>query len=229
MDDLPEELQLYTFEFLDNPPPSELKVRHEPSLNLAKSAQHDLKNISYVSKRWRRIVLPLLFKHACLRLDINPRQEWEQCEACGKRPGRRQCHRYHAEMLAAMNKFVASVNIVSFSPGDNVVYRSYEFATAVWANRMYHALEDFLLFLLYNSLASAVESFVLVSDRMLAGKAGRFPHESGQGEWRYPASAAFWRHLLSYVSPRRIATVAPPIELACFMNASIDTFGVSLT
>lgn len=236
MDTLPEELQLQVFHFLDAEPPSTVKARHEPSLNLTKSTQQYLKPVSRVSKSWRRIVLPLLIKHACLRLDDPPRREWDDCKACGKHRGQRQCQKYHAEMAEAMNQFVAAERQttdghtdgkLSFSPSDNVTYRSYEFATAVWANRIYHSLEDFLSFLRLNSLASAVQSFVLVSDRMLSGKAGRFPHESGQGEWRYPASAGFWWQLLSCVKPKRIATVAPPVELACLMNASIDTFGVS--
>ena len=113
----------------------------------------------------------------------------------------------------------------SFTPSDNVAYRSYESATAVWANRMYHVLDDFLTFLETTSLLSVVESFALSTDKMLSEKAGRFPHESGQREWRYGASAAFWHHLLSHINPTRIVSVAPPTELACLMNASIDTFG----
>lgn len=234
MDSLPEELQLYIFEFLDSAPPSAIKARQEPSLNLTSSSRHVLKDISYVSKRWRRISLPLLYKHAFFRLDRPPRPEWGECKACGKFRGKVECERYHVEMVQAMNQFASNLrvpssmtNAVSFSPSDDVAYRSYEFSTAIWANRMYHALDDFLRFIQSKGLTSAVRSFVLVSDRMLSGKSGRFPHESGQGEWRYPASAAFWHHLLSVISPGRIAAVAPPTELACLMNASIDTFGVS--
>ena len=191
-----------------------------------------------MSKRWRRIVLPLLFRHACLRLDVPSRQEWDQCSTCGRIPGKGSCERYHAEMAEVMVLHVAgrtlgpgASNISSHpvSPCDNVLYADYECSTAIWATRMYHALDDFIKFLRSRHLTPAIQSFVLMSDRMLSEKNGRFPHETGQSEWRYPASAAFWRHLLSYVSPKRITTVAPPMELACFMNASIDTFGVRLS
>lgn len=227
MEKLPEELQLHIFEFLDSRPLSEVNARQEPSLALTTSTHHDLKNASYISRRWRRIVLPLLFKHARLRLDVDPRNHWENCQACARSPGVLPCQPYHTEMAEIMNRSIAgdSTSRRSFSPSDNVMYRSHESATAVWANRMYHALDDFLAFLQSASLLSAVQSLVLVTDRMLAEKSGRFPHESGQREWRYRASAAFWRHLLSHISPNRIVTVAPPTELACLMNASIDTFG----
>jgi hypothetical protein len=227
MEILPEELQLHIFDFLDSQPPSEVKARQEPSLSLIKSARRDLKNVSCVSKRWRRIVLPLMFKHACLRLDIPPRPDWEDCEACSGFHRHRRCLLYHTEMLDIMNLSTAGDSTVrrSFSPSDNVAYRTFESATAVWANRMYHVLDDFLIFLEGASLLSAVESFALVTDKMLSEKAGRFPHQSGQHEWRYGASAAFWRHLLSYINPTRIISLAPPTELACLMNASIDTFG----
>ena len=191
-----------------------------------------------MSKRWRRIVLPLLFKHACLRLDVPPRSEWDHCAACGRMPGNEPCERYHAEMTEVMQLSVparplgtcaSNISLHAVSPFDNVLYEHYECSTAIWATRMYHALDDFLKFLRYRNLTPAIQSFVLVSDRMLEEKNGRFPHETGQSEWRYPASAAFWRHLLSFVSPKRITTVAPPMELACFMNASIDTFGVRIS
>ncbi|CZT24414.1 uncharacterized protein RCC_10140 [Ramularia collo-cygni] len=59
---LPEELLLSIFALLDNKPPSITKSRQEPSLELTWSNIHVLKDISSVSRSWRRITLPLLFR-----------------------------------------------------------------------------------------------------------------------------------------------------------------------
>ena len=100
-----------------------------------------------------------------------------------------------------------------------------QISTAIWASRFYHALQDFLDFIDHNQLASYVHSFTLISDKMFNDKLGRFPHKSGSVDWRYPAAAAFWQHLLSKIRPSRITIIAPPIEIACLTNATIDTFG----
>ena len=84
IDKLPEELLLHVFNYLESTPPSEVKIRHEPSLELTRSSKTTLKDVSTISKRWRRIVLPLLFKHARLRIDIPWRKEWSKCAACSK-------------------------------------------------------------------------------------------------------------------------------------------------
>lgn len=69
LNDLPEELLLSIFEHLNPSPPSIIKSRLEPSLELTYSETPTLKNISLVSRRWRRIALPLLFRYSRLRLD----------------------------------------------------------------------------------------------------------------------------------------------------------------
>ncbi|TKA73263.1 hypothetical protein B0A55_06620 [Friedmanniomyces simplex] len=77
-----------------------------------------------------------------------------------------------------------------------------------------------------HDLASKIESFVLVTERMLSGKFDRFPHRAGADrDWRYRCAAAFWQHLLSELDPLRIVVLAPPTDLACLTNCAIDTFG----
>ena len=245
IDDLPEELQLHIFGFLDFLPPSQLNARQEPSLDLTASEQHALKDISRVSKRWRRIVLSLLFKHARLRLDNSPRPEWAACNVCGDqphgipKPSPRElphCQPYHAEMMKLIHRRVSSLdqNKRAIKPGLAVFMSGEshespnEMATVAWALRFYHVLEDFLKFVQSAKLCSIIRSFTLLSDRMLSVTTGRFPHQSGAREWRYPAAAAFWQHLLSYIDPERIVILAPPTELACLTNGAIDTIGVSL-
>lgn len=66
---LPEELLLSIFELLDSEAPSVTKSRQEPSLELTTSDVHGYKDLSSVSKRWRRIVLPLLFRYSKISLE----------------------------------------------------------------------------------------------------------------------------------------------------------------
>lgn len=61
---LPNELLSNIFGFLDSPKPSTSALRDEPHFTLTQTGDVDLKAISVVSKRWRRLILPLLFRHA---------------------------------------------------------------------------------------------------------------------------------------------------------------------
>lgn len=62
---LPNELLANIFGFLDSPKPSssESTLHDEPHFELTKSDNAPLKAVSCVSKRWRRGIIPLLFKH----------------------------------------------------------------------------------------------------------------------------------------------------------------------
>lgn len=63
---LPNELLSNIFGFLDSPKPSssESVLHDEPHFELTKSDNAPLKAVACVSKRWRRSIIPLLFKHA---------------------------------------------------------------------------------------------------------------------------------------------------------------------
>lgn len=251
IDTLPEEILLQIITLLDCAPPSVVKARQEPTLNLTTSVNHDLKNTSKVSKRWRRVVLPILFTHISFRLDVAPRRHWARCPACGPRglspePDQHQrasyassdLNDYHAAMVAG------AFNVYSTSHGgiwptnlwfDGEKCRatskgvSKELASRLWVCQFYHTLVDFLDFVAANNLGSDVESFTLVTDRLLPeGEKfdDRYPHRAaGTQDWRYCAVAAFWRHLFSVIDPCKITIVGPPVDLACLALCAIDTGG----
>ncbi|KAK3722496.1 hypothetical protein LTR37_002488 [Vermiconidia calcicola] len=232
IDDLPEELQLQIFQQLDSLPPSELKARQEPSLQVIRSAHHPLKDLSRVSKRWRRIVLPLLFKHACLRFDEPEPRGNEICTICGLGSYSSPIHTKfseaescHVEMASAIARqtTLQPCNLVSPSSAVRTQGRAGEAATAVFALRSYHEVQDLLAFIRKERLALTITSFVLVMEQMVAEKPSRYPHESR--EWCYLTAAEFWQQLLSVVDPERICILAPPVDLACLTNAAIDTVG----
>ena len=223
---LPVELLVHIFEYLDSAPASAQKTRHEPSPHLPRSTEHYLKDISCVSRRWRRIVLPLLFKHACLRM-------WRPERSTGLADGRESTgaarttsegqfsvHPYHLEVVEAMQaRLHPSGGDNAFTPNGIV-----EKTIAKWMTRTYHILEDFLNFIETEKLTTCIQSITMLSDWMLKAKATRLEHLSLH-EWHYLVAAALWQNLLSAVDPDRIVIIAPPTELACLMNAAIDTHG----
>lgn len=241
LNSLPEELQLLILEFLDSSPPSSTRLRQEPSLTLTDNEDRTLKRISLVSKRWRRLVLPTLFKYARLRLDRPPRIEWGTCPVCNRsvfatgnhhtaQPhGLGHIDQYHADMVSAAahrDSNATSQKLhteVSTEGGDALVIQP--LITFAWIQRFYHAMLDFLVFLQDSDIANVIESFVLYTDQMLEAKLHRFPHEAADKDWRFPASAAFWAHLLTVIDPSTITIVAPPLDLACLTNCAVDTFG----
>ena len=241
LNSLPEELQLLILEILDSPAPSSTRLRQEPSLALTDNEDRTLKHISLVSKRWRRLVLPTLFKYAKIRLDRSPRTEWNACPACNgsilatveRNTARPQelghIDQYHVDMVsaAAQRDFSSTLGKshaeVPMERGDALVVQPS--TTFTWIQRFYHAMLDFVDFLQDNDIANHVENVVVYTDQMLEAKLHRFPHEAADKDWRFPASAAFWAHLLTVIDPFTITIVAPPLDLACLTNCAVDTFG----
>ncbi|KAH8911743.1 hypothetical protein BR93DRAFT_12792 [Coniochaeta sp. PMI_546] len=66
---LPPELIFHIFFFLDRPAPSDVRLRDQPSPSMLSSSDAPLKSVSCVSKRWRAIVLPVLFRHILWAFD----------------------------------------------------------------------------------------------------------------------------------------------------------------
>lgn len=246
LDSLPEELQLHILQYLDPPPPSSRRLRQEPSLNLTVSEEVTLKTISVISKKWRRLVLPLLFKHARFRLDASPNPQWDGCYVCNETalsgnatlstPNQQidGVDQYHVDMVeAALER--CNVNLRAGQTDDEAQQmgqmafeekeRLKPSKALAWIPRFYHGLQDFLAFLHSHELVKVVQGFVLYTDRMLEEKLHRFPHQAADRDWRFPASAAFWAHLLSVIDPDVVTIVAPPMDLACLTNCAIDTFG----
>ncbi|OIW23528.1 hypothetical protein CONLIGDRAFT_637495 [Coniochaeta ligniaria NRRL 30616] len=66
---LPPELISHIFFFLDGPAPSDVRLRDQPSPSMLASPDAPLKAVSRVSKRWRAIALPVLFRHILWAFD----------------------------------------------------------------------------------------------------------------------------------------------------------------
>lgn len=69
---LPTEMLAHIFSFFDTPSPSDLRLHDQPHAHMLKNpdiSSQILKTLSLVSKQWRAIVLPLLFRHVVWYLD----------------------------------------------------------------------------------------------------------------------------------------------------------------
>ncbi|KAI0853069.1 hypothetical protein F5Y00DRAFT_225331 [Daldinia vernicosa] len=74
MDRIPPEILLHVFDFLDDPAPSQVRLRDQPSDDMldAKSLySQPLKTVSLICKTWRSLVLPSLFRHILWRPKIS--------------------------------------------------------------------------------------------------------------------------------------------------------------
>ena len=70
---LPEELKVLIVSHLDIEPPCVSAILDKPSLSVLRNDDRPLKQLSLVSKQWRRLIRPLLLQHMRLHLD-----EWVQ-------------------------------------------------------------------------------------------------------------------------------------------------------
>jgi hypothetical protein len=64
IESLPNEILSSIFSYLDSPQPSANGLLNEPTFDLTNAEIANLKAISLISKRWRRTILPTLFKHS---------------------------------------------------------------------------------------------------------------------------------------------------------------------
>jgi hypothetical protein len=69
VDSLPPELLSLVFDFFDGTAPSDDRLKGQPKDDMLRSADCPLKNLSLVSKRWRAIALPILFRHVLWTLE----------------------------------------------------------------------------------------------------------------------------------------------------------------
>jgi hypothetical protein len=69
VDALPPELLRQIFADLDGPAPSDHRLHDQPAGDMLRDPDCMLKNISLVNKRWRVIVMPLLFRHVVWSLE----------------------------------------------------------------------------------------------------------------------------------------------------------------
>lgn len=240
MDRLPEELLLQVFICLDITPPSVLKSRQEPNSSLTDATYTPLKNLCSVSERWRRIVLPLLFSCARLRLDGVPPESTDFCYACGLPINEASLESEDTEGLhQELAKTACGLSTMLSEPlfGYKVPYQlmtgkklpgigTLEQSAALCALMFYHQLVDMLSFLERENITREVQSFVVLRDKVPLWKPLSATGLPNPG-WRHLGAVLFWRQLFSMIDPKRVAILAPPGDLAYLTNTTMDNSHVS--
>ncbi|TKA35562.1 hypothetical protein B0A54_13149 [Friedmanniomyces endolithicus] len=186
---LPEEVLLQIFTYLDSEPPSLRNLREEPSIQLFSSEIRPLKHVASVSRQWRRVVLPLLFIYARLRLGALSPPQWLHCRVCG--PVALSCRsngldlplpetnvdQYHRDIVEdAMAYFKKEEHESGLQLSGNIMFS--------WVPQLYHGLSDFLRFANANDLESKIESLIVVTEPTLSSEFDRFPQAETDRGWR---------------------------------------------
>lgn len=211
---LPEELKSHIISFLDLEPPSSSWYTHAPRLSLGISDSTPLKNLSRVSKGWRRLTKSSLFR--CLRLNVANNAPMPL-----RRPSTTDFRQlYQARKIEFKNRLFQSVGY----PLDiEWTYRHAWQDTAAeragqWLSELDQTLCNVLPFLAGDNLASNVEYLSVLAGEELDNNSNDYIAEEVHC---LLASATFWDVLFRYLEPLQITLVAPPSTLACLLNCSI--------
>lgn len=239
METLPNEILIQITTHLDSPAPSVVKFAHEPSTTLTESKVTPLKNLSRVSWRWRKIVLPILFRYSRIPLDPNP--QWVPIDA-------RTLDNMEAQLSKLSNhefqvyqhmrtKFKSSslfaydesfddllINLCRIDDGD-------EFLKAVphilWFPHLPKTgFGNFSRFVQQYDLKFHIKNVVLYTD-----KSYELRHVSTADAHLARVVKEIWSQIFDLLEPARVAVAAPPSTLAGLLDAqmlSSDTWAFDM-
>ncbi|KAL1798008.1 hypothetical protein ACET3X_004614 [Alternaria dauci] len=234
MQALPNELLAQIASHLDSQPPSITKFNHEPNAHLAYSDNETeiqpLKSLSLVSWRWRKVVLPILFRFTRIALDKEP--QWVPMDARLVDSMQLQLSNLsnHEFMLytklrskskattggaytPAMDD--AFIQLCRIQEGDEVL------KTTPWIVWLPHLSKDFGTFSRFvteNKLKLHIKSVVLHTD-----KEYDLRHVStAQGPLAREVTN-IWDQVFNLLEPARVVVAAPPKATATLLDSHVGT------
>ncbi|CAO2655449.1 Nn.00g105130.m01.CDS01 [Neocucurbitaria sp. VM-36] len=228
MDSLPNELFIQIASHLDSEPPSITKFAHEPSTKLTCCDFTPLKLLSQVSWRWRRIVIPILFRYSRISLDTEP--QWVPIDArlVDSMQGQLTTLSNHEFQIyhRMRSKFKSSstfaydeafddllINLCRVQDGD-------EFLKSVphilWLPHLPRTFPDFGQFVAQYSLKHHIKSIVVNTD-----KDYELRHVSTADAPLARAVSEIWSQIFSCLEPTRVVVAAPPTTLAGLLDTQM--------
>ncbi|OCK80480.1 hypothetical protein K432DRAFT_328158 [Lepidopterella palustris CBS 459.81] len=228
MESLPNELLIQIASFLDRDAPSVIKIFHEPSTDLTISEDQPLKALSRVSWRWRKIVIPILFRFARLELDRDP--QWVPIDAklldnMQSNIGTLSTHEMQI-YLSMRNKLKTStfsafdkdfddllVELCRIQDGDHFL-RSAPFTQ--WLPHLPKTFDAFSQFVSDYGLKKHIQSLVVFTD-----KEYELQHVARADGSLYYAVSNLWNQIFSALDPPRFVVAAPPATLAGLLDSSM--------
>lgn len=235
---LPNELLIQIASHLDIEAPSIRKFAHEPSTELTVSESKPLKNLSQVSWRWRKIVVPVLFKYVQLPLDRNP--QWVPLDArlIESMQGQLSTLSNHEFMIYTKmrSKFKSSsafafdqsfddilINLCKIQEEDEFLKSS---PTILWLPHLSKTFAEFRRIVSQYKLTQYIKSVVVHTDVEYGLR-----HISTADAPLARAVAEIWTQLFSCLEPTRVVVAAPPATLAGLLDTqmlSSDTWAFDM-
>ncbi|KAJ4343158.1 hypothetical protein N0V95_006731 [Ascochyta clinopodiicola] len=235
---LPNELLIQIATHLDIEAPSITKFAHEPSAELTKSDSTPLKDLSRVSWRWRKIVVPILFEYAQIALDPNP--QWVPLDArlIESMQGQLSTLSNHEFMLYTKmrSKFKSSsafafdqsfddilINLCRVQDGDEFLKSS---PTILWLPHLSKSFSGLVKLVSQYNLKQHIKSIVVHTDIEYGLR-----HVSTADAPLSRAVMEIWEQLFSCFEPTRVVVAAPPATLAGLLDTqmlSSDTWAFEM-
>lgn len=225
---LPNELLIQIAHHLDTEAPSVTKFAHEPSTELTKSDSTPLKNLSRVSWRWRKIVIPILFKS--VRVSLDPSPQWVPLDArlIESMQGQLSTLSNHEFMIYTKmrTKFKSSsafafdqafddvlINLCRIQEGDEFLKSS---PTILWLPHLTSSFTDFNRMVLRYQLKQHIKSVVVQTDIEYGLR-----HVATADAPLARAVAEIWDQIFTALDPSRIVVAAPPATLAGLLDTQL--------
>ncbi|KAF2733612.1 hypothetical protein EJ04DRAFT_535389 [Polyplosphaeria fusca] len=226
MNGLPNELLIQIASHLDGAPPSIRKFTHEPSADLTYSVDAPLKDLSRVSWKWRKIVLPILFRYSRVELDNDPQWvpidanliEAMQCQLSKLSDHEFQIYQKMRSKFKSNSTFRLGqafddplINLCRLQQGDNFL----KFVPNIlWIPHLSFA--EFGRFVARHNLKHHIKSLVVFTQK--------------EYELRHVAAAdallgrqifSVWSQIFSGLEPTRLVVAAPPASLAALLDTQM--------
>jgi hypothetical protein len=228
IENLPNELLALIASHLEFSPPSIFKFAHEPSLQLTCSDQHPLKCLSQVSWRWRKIVLPVLFRYSRIALDSDP--QWVPIDArlIENMQGQLTSLSDHELQIYTKmrSKFKSSsmfafdeafddllINLCRVQEGDNILK---SVPNILWLPHLKRDFSEFARFVEQYELKHHIQSLVIYTD-----KEYELAHITTADAPLGRAVAEIWSRIFTYFDPWRVVVAAPPPTLAGLLHTQM--------
>ncbi|KAF2004235.1 hypothetical protein P154DRAFT_531557 [Amniculicola lignicola CBS 123094] len=238
LESLPNELLIQIATHLSIPPPSITKFAHEPSSLLPFSPTTSLKSLSLVSWRWRKLVLPILFRYSHVQIDNTA--QWIPVDARliedmqgnltslsdhEMRIYTKMRTRFKSSSMFAFEESFDDllINLCRIQEGDAFLQNV---PTTLWLPHLPSSFLDFGAFVEKFGLKHHVKSVVVWSDleyglRHLATADAPLARSVGE----------IWNLVFNILAPERVVVAAPPTTLAGLLDTqmlSSDTWAFDM-
>jgi hypothetical protein len=238
MDSLPNELLAQIAAHLDVDAPSITQFAHEPSTQLTCSESSPLKSLSQVSWRYRKVVLPVLFKYS--RVELDPSPQWVPLDARLIENMQHQLTTLSTHEFMIYNKmrskFKSSsmfaydeafddllINLCRIQEDDNFLKSA---PSILWLPHIPGSFTDFERFVAQYALKHHIKSVVVHTEREY-----ELRHVSTADAHLARAVTEIWTKLFSVLEPTRVVVAAPPSTLAGLLDTqmvSADTWAFDM-